>query len=66
MPNDARTIQIGDSGVAAGTLGIPQRNMHTQVEVVSLDDLDNAIELLVAFVRSIDDQTDFRPIQFRT
>jgi len=47
-------------------LGIPQRNMHTQVEVVSLDDLDNAIELLVAFVRSIDDQTDFRPIHFRT
>jgi tetrahedral aminopeptidase len=66
MPNDARTIQIGDSGVAAGTLGIPQRNMHTQVEVVSLDDLDNAIALLVAFVRSIDDQTDFRPIHFRT
>ena len=63
--NDARVIQIADSGVAAASVGIPQRNMHTQVEIVSLGDLDNAVKLLVEFVRSIDDRTDFRPFYFR-
>jgi endoglucanase len=65
MPNDSRTIQIADSGVAAATIGIPQRNMHTQVEVVSLDDLENAIRLLVGFVKSIKDDTEFRPFYFK-
>jgi putative aminopeptidase FrvX len=65
MPNDSRAIQVGDSGVAAATVSIPQRNMHTQVEVISLSDLDNAVRLLVAFIRSITDQTDFRPFYFR-
>jgi tetrahedral aminopeptidase len=65
MPNDSRTIQTGDSGVAAATVGIPQRNMHTQVEIVSLDDLDHAVNLLVGFIRSIRNDTDFRPFYFR-
>jgi endoglucanase len=64
-PNDARMIQTGDSGVAVASVGIPQRNMHTQVEIVSLTDLDNTAKLLVEFVRSIDDHTDFRPFYFR-
>jgi endoglucanase len=64
MPNDSRSIQTAAGGVAVATVGIPQRNMHTQVEVVSLDDLDSAIRLLVGFVRAIDDHTDFRPLNF--
>jgi endoglucanase len=63
--NDARVIQTADSGVAAASVGIPQRNMHTQVEICSLADIDNAVRLLVAFVRSVDDRTDFRPFHFR-
>jgi tetrahedral aminopeptidase len=62
--NDARMMQIADSGVATASLGVPQRNMHTQVEIVSLSDIDNAIKLLVEFVRSVDDNTDFRPFNF--
>jgi tetrahedral aminopeptidase len=62
--NDARMIQIGDSGVAVASVGIPQRNMHTQVEIVSLDDVDNAIKLLVGFIQSVTDKTDFRPFYF--
>ena len=46
-------IQIADSGVAAAAIGIPQRNMHTQVEIISLADLDTATRLLVEFVKSI-------------
>jgi tetrahedral aminopeptidase len=62
--NDAREIQVGDSGVAVASVGIPQRNMHTQVEIVSLTDIDNAVRLLVEFVKSIDERTDFRPFYF--
>lgn len=62
--NDARVIQIADSGVAVASVGIPQRNMHTQVEIVSLEDLQSAISLLVAFVGSVTDRTDFRPFNF--
>jgi endoglucanase len=62
--NDARVIQIADSGVAAASIGIPQRNMHTQVEIVSLGDIDHAVKLLAEFVRSVDEGTDFRPINF--
>jgi endoglucanase len=59
--NDSKSIQIADSGVAAGDLGIPQRNMHTQAEVCSLDDLENTVAMLVEFVKSIGPDTDFRP-----
>jgi endoglucanase len=62
--NDARVIQTADSGVATASVGIPQRNMHTQVEIVSLSDLENAVKLLVEFVRSVDNRTDFRPFYF--
>ena len=63
--NDARVIQTADSGVAAASVGIPQRNMHTQVEICSLSDIENAVKLLVAFVQSVDERTDFRPFHFR-
>jgi endoglucanase len=63
--NDARVIQTADSGVATASVGIPQRNMHTQVEIVSLTDLDNAVKLLVGFIHSVNEKTDFRPFYFR-
>ena len=63
--NDARMIQIGDSGVAVASAGIPQRNMHTQVEIVSPADVGNAVRLLVEFVKSVDERTDFRPFYFQ-
>ena len=62
--NDARVMQIADSGVAVASVGIPQRNMHTQVEIVSLADIDSAVELLVEFVSSVKEDTDFRPFFF--
>jgi putative aminopeptidase FrvX len=64
-PNDSRMIQIADSGVAAASVGIPQRNMHTQVEIVALSDLDHAVSVLVQFIRSITPETDFRPFYFQ-
>ncbi len=62
LGNDANAIQITRSGVAAASLGIPNRYMHTQSEVCSLQDLENSAKLLAAFVKSIGPKTDFRPM----
>jgi endoglucanase len=43
---DANAIQLTRDGVAAGLVGIPNRYMHSPVEVVSLKDLDSAARLL--------------------
>ena len=60
--NDAAAIQISRSGVAASAIGIPNRYMHTQVEVCSLKDLENAARLLAAFVKDIGARTSFKPL----
>ncbi|MBI4581775.1 MAG: M42 family metallopeptidase [Planctomycetes bacterium] len=58
---DANAIQVSRSGVAAGLVSIPNRYMHTQVEVVSLTDLENAAKLLAETVARIDAKTSFIP-----
>jgi endoglucanase len=50
---DANAIQLARDGVAAGLVGIPNRYMHSPVEVVSLKDLDNAARLLARFCESV-------------
>jgi endoglucanase len=62
--NDSRPIQVAHGGIATASVGIPQRNMHTQVEVCSLHDIEDCVRLLVEFLRSIRDETDFRPLYF--
>ncbi|MBX7106530.1 MAG: M42 family metallopeptidase [Gemmataceae bacterium] len=58
---DANAIQISRSGVAAGLVGIPNRYMHSPVEVVALSDLENAATLLAAFCGSLPPDTDWTP-----
>jgi len=58
---DANVIQITRSGVAAGLVSIPNRYMHTAAEVVSLRDTENAVRLLVEFIRALRPDTDFTP-----
>ena len=50
---DANAIQITRDGVATGLIGIPNRYMHSPVEVVSLDDLDRAARLLAEFCLAV-------------
>ncbi len=59
--NDGSAIQVSRSGVASSTIGIPNRYMHTQVEVCSLKDLENAAKLLAEFVKGITARTSFIP-----
>lgn len=58
---DANAMQLSRSGVATGLVGIPNRYMHTQVEVVSLSDLEQCAALLADFILSVDSKTDFVP-----
>ena len=53
-------IKVGP-GVATVLVSIPNRYMHSPNELVSLGDLDQTAKLVAAFIRTIDDSTDFRP-----
>lgn len=61
VPNDANALQITRAGVATGLVSIPNRYMHSAVEVISLDDIDRAADLLAAFVVSLNGDEDFTP-----
>jgi tetrahedral aminopeptidase len=58
---DANAIQTTRAGVATGLISIPNRYMHTPVEVVSFKDLEGAVKTIAEFARSINDDTDFIP-----
>jgi putative aminopeptidase FrvX len=58
---DANAIQLARDGVAAGLIGIPNRYMHSPVEIVSLDDLDRAARLLAEFCVSVTAEMDWVP-----
>ena len=58
---DANPMQITRAGVAAGLIGIPNRYMHTQVEVVDLRDLEAAAKLIAETVLRITSRMTFIP-----
>lgn len=58
---DAAAIQVCRAGVAAGLVSIPNRYMHSPVEMISLDDIDRAADLLARFVESIGPGADYTP-----
>ena len=57
----ANAMQISRAGMATGLVSIPNRYMHSPVEVVSLDDMDKAADLLARFAERIDAKTNFVP-----
>jgi tetrahedral aminopeptidase len=59
---DANVIQVSGSGVAAALISIPNRYMHTQVELVDLRDLDTAAKLIAETVMSINGRMTFIPV----
>src|SRR5436305_204619 len=58
---DANAIQLSRDGVATGLIGIPNRYMHSPVEVVSLEDLERAARLLAEFCLGVTPQMDWVP-----
>ncbi|MCR4411518.1 MAG: M42 family metallopeptidase [Thermoguttaceae bacterium] len=58
---DANSIQVNRAGVATGLVSIPNRYMHSPVEMIALDDLDHAADLLAGFCESLGPDDDFVP-----
>ena len=48
---NADDIAVTAGGIPCGLLSIPQRSMHTPVEVVDCDDVENTARLLAAYVK---------------
>jgi endoglucanase len=55
---DADAIQISRSGIPTGLVSIPLRYMHSPVEMVDLDDVEAAVELVAAFAARITSDVD--------
>lgn len=59
--NDGAAIQVSRGGCASGLVTIPNRYMHSPVEVVSESDLDQCARLIAQFCLSITEDTSFIP-----
>lgn len=59
--NDAAAIQVSRGGCATGLVTLPNRYMHSPVELVAESDLEHAANLIAAFCLSIDEQVSFVP-----
>ncbi len=59
--NDGNVIQTTRGSVATGLVTIPNRYMHSPVEVVAESDLEHAADLIAKFCLDIDPETDFTP-----
>ena len=58
---DANALQITRAGVATALISVPNRYMHTPIEVISLADLEAAAKLLAETIAQIDGRTKFIP-----
>ena len=56
---DANAIQLTRAGVATGLVSIATRYLHTPSEVLSLNDVEHTIKLLVGFTERIKNKEDF-------
>jgi putative aminopeptidase FrvX len=56
---DADAIYISRAGVPTGLVTVPLRYMHSSVEIISLDDLENAAKLVAAFAMQLQADTKF-------
>ncbi len=60
-PTDANSIQVNRAGVATGLVSIPNRYMHSPVEMICLDDIDRAADLLARFAEGVTADANFTP-----
>jgi len=56
---DADNMQLSRDGVATGLVSVPNRYMHSPNELVSLEDLDRAADLIAETCRQVSETTDF-------
>jgi len=54
---DADAYHLSRSGIATGLVSVATRYIHTPTELVSLDDVENTVRLLVAFAQRLPNTT---------
>lgn len=59
--NDGNALQLNQAGCATGLVTLPNRYMHSPVEVVAESDLQQSAELIAEFCLAIDESTNFIP-----
>lgn len=57
---DSDAFAYSDSGVAAALVALPLKYMHTTVECVHQNDVNNAIQLLLATLKKITPEIDLK------
>ena len=62
---DADAIYLSRAGVATGLVSVPLRYMHSPVETLDLDDLEHAVQLVVAFALQARAWTELRGLTWR-
>ena len=48
---DADVISISESGIKTGLISIPEKYMHSPIEVIDTDDVENTARLISAYVK---------------
>jgi putative aminopeptidase FrvX len=61
MGTDAGAMQVSRRGVAAALISIPNRYMHSPIEMVSLEDVENAASLLAQVILALKPDQSFVP-----
>jgi putative aminopeptidase FrvX len=56
---DADAVYISRAGVPTGLVSVPLRYMHSPIEMLDLDDLERAVQLVVAFARRLEPGLSF-------
>jgi putative aminopeptidase FrvX len=57
---DTDAFAFGAGGVASALISLPLRYMHTTVEMVHKDDVENVIRLIFNALQNIENNHDFR------
>jgi putative aminopeptidase FrvX len=57
---DADAFHLSRAGIPTGVVSIPLRYMHSPVEMVQLDDVENTAKLIAAFAQRLSADLDFK------
>jgi len=54
---DAGRIHISRAGCPSVVIGVPTRHIHSHVGLLSLEDTENAIRLILELIKRLDEET---------
>ena len=60
---DTDAFAYSNEGVASALISLPLKYMHTTVETVHYDDIENVIKLMLEFLKTLKSGHDFRYIK---